>query len=45
MTSIRRKAGMALEPRRLVLARRSLEAISRQWDDVLHRLLPFAEEP
>jgi hypothetical protein len=36
---------MAPEPRRLVLARRSLEAISRQCDDVLHRLQPFAEEP
>ena len=34
-----------LEPRRLELARRSLDLISAQWDDALGRLKAFVEEP
>ncbi|HEX5415577.1 MAG TPA: metalloregulator ArsR/SmtB family transcription factor [Chloroflexota bacterium] len=33
-----------LDPERLDLARRSLDRISRQWDDALGRLKSFVEE-
>jgi len=33
----------ALEPRTLEEARRSLERISRRWDEALHRLQAFVE--
>jgi len=33
-----------LEPRRLELARRSLDHIAEQWDDVLRRLQTFVED-
>jgi DNA-binding transcriptional ArsR family regulator len=33
-----------LEPHRLEEARRSLDLISKQWDDVLRRLKAFVEE-
>jgi DNA-binding transcriptional ArsR family regulator len=33
-----------LEPRRLADARRSLDLISKQWDDALGRLKAFVEE-
>jgi hypothetical protein len=34
-----------LEPRRLELARRCLDHIAAEWDDVLRRLQAFVEEP
>jgi len=34
-----------LDPARIEAARRSLEAIGRQWDEALDRLKTFAERP
>jgi DNA-binding transcriptional ArsR family regulator len=33
-----------LEPRRIALARRTLDGISRQWDEALARLAAFVED-